>query len=370
MIGDATVEDILPAGLEYIDGSAKLSYDISKNGDSSGKTYIGSNFNENNRNSSYGNIKQVDGEDAVTVEKRADGTTKLTVLLENLKGFSYEGSTNYDSSWYCDGNVVLTIQTRIKDEMLLQGVDETFKNAVTVTNATMAGGKANAYATQEIKQTSDDVLKKTMDNYTSGTVLTFNMYINSEGGDLIYNSDKLEIIDVMSSKMSLATHRDNYFVVTDSAGNQLTAATSENIKSNEYYLTEVESESGTAYKIIVPDGKKLRIQYLVTVDAAVGEEVDISNKAYFVYEGLQPSATGNEVSDHIQISRAQGGTGASATPSFKIYKKDQWGNPVSGVTFTLYKVALGSDGKEASKSLVATKITDSNGDVDFAVLDE
>jgi pilin isopeptide linkage protein len=387
MIGDATVEDILPAGLEYIDGSAKLSYDISSNvvngvkNDSSGKDYIGSSFNENNRNNQdghkYGNIKQVDGEDAVTAEKQADGTTKLTVLLENLKGFSYEGSTNYDSSWYCDGNVVLTIQTRIKDEMLLQGVDETFKNAVTVTNATMASGSASAYASQTIKQTSDDVLKKTMDNYTSGTVLTFNMDINSEGGDLIYNSDKLEIRDVMSSKMSLATHRDNYFVVTDSAGNELTAATSKDITADQYYLEQL---SDTEYKIIVPDGKKLHIQYLVTVDAAVGEKVDISNKAYFVYEGLQASDTGNEVSDQITISRARGGTGTSAdNPSFKIYKEDQWGNPVEGVTFALYEVQQDSNGValydsdgqvKLSGTAVATKTTAATGYVEFTGLKE
>jgi pilin isopeptide linkage protein len=188
---------------------------------------------------------------------------------------------------------------------------------------------------------------------------------------LIYNGDTLEIIDVMSSRMSLATHRSNYFVVTDSAGNQLTEATSEKITADQYYITEIDSEEGTAYKIIVPDGKALHIQYLVMVNAAVGETVKISNKAYFEYEGLQPSDTAKEISDNIKISRATGGSGVHGdNPYFQIFKEDQWGNPVEGATFELYKVTLGSDGKEASKSVVATKTTDSNGYVDFADLDE
>jgi pilin isopeptide linkage protein len=245
-----------------------------------------------------------------------------------------------------------------------------------VTNATMAGGKANAYATQNIKMASENILNKTMDNYTSGTVLTFNMDINTNGEDLIYKTDendgtKLEIMDVMSSKMSLATYRDNYFVVTDGNGNELTEAASDAISSNEYYVTQVESTEGTAYKIIVPDGKKLHIKYLVSVDAAVKEWVDISNKAYFVYEGLQAGDTGNKVEQNVQISSARGSSGTSAdNPSFKIYKKDQWGNPVAGVTFTLYKVTLNSEGKEASKSVITSLTTDATGYVEFKGLED
>jgi hypothetical protein len=369
MIGDATVEDILPAGLKYLD--IKLDYNT---GD--GKTYVGSNFNTSNDNSSYGNIKKdADGNELITVEEQADGTTKLTVLLENLRGFNYN-KDDYKDGWYDDGNVVLTVRTRVDDALLMKGGDLSFTNGVTVTNATMAGGKANAYATQNIKMASENILNKTMDNYTSGTVLTFNMDINTNGEDLIYKTDendgtKLEIMDVMSSKMSLATYRDNYFVVTDGNGNELTEAASDAISSNEYYVTQVESEEGTAYKIIVPDGKALHIQYLVSVDAAVGEKVDISNKAYFVYEGLQAGDTGNKVEQNVQISRARGTSGTSAdNPSFKIYKKDQWGNPVAGVTFTLYKVTLNSDGTAGTEIKVKDATTGTDGYAAFDDLDE
>jgi pilin isopeptide linkage protein len=171
--------------------------------------------------------------------------------------------------------------------------------------------------------------------------------------------------------MSLATYRDNYFVVTDGNGNELTEAASDAISSNEYYVTQVESEEGTAYKIIVPDGKALHIQYLVSVDAAVGEKVDISNKAYFVYEGLQAGDTGNKVEQNVQISRARGTSGTSAdNPSFKIYKKDQWGNPVAGVTFTLYKVTLNSDGTAGTETKVKDATTGADGYVEFKDLNE
>jgi hypothetical protein len=389
MIGDATVEDILPEGLEYIEGSATLSYTTSD-----GTTYVDSEFNTSNRNGSNGNIKQVDGKDAVTVENLASGETKITVLLENLKGFSYNTYTqnengtysltksgSYDSDWWKDGNVVLTIQTRVDDDLLLKGAAQSFTNVATVTNDTMAGGSATAYATQALNTTPETVLKKTMDNYTSGTVLTFNLDINSEGGNLVYNSDTLEIMDVMNSKMSLATHRDNYFVVTevDKDGNVLSTlskADSAEITADQYYLEQVgEGE----YKIIVPDGKRLHIQYLVMVNAAIGEKVDISNTAYFVYEGLKPADTQKVTAENITISKAKGGSGASADgPSFKIFKEDQWGNAVEGVTFALYEVQLDNTGAaiyengqvKLSNDPVATKTTDSSGYVGFTGLDE
>jgi pilin isopeptide linkage protein len=240
----------------------------------------------------------------------------------------------------------------------------------------MAYGTRTATATRAISIAAEDNLSKSMNNYTGGTTLTFNMNINSNGYDLVYNKDTLEIMDVMGSKMSLATWKNNYFVVKDKDGNELTAATSEKIKDNEYYVTQVENENGTAYKIIVPDSKALTITYLVTVDAALGEIVNVSNKAYFNYDGLNNGSSGASTEQRITISRASASTGTDADASFKIYKQDQWGGPVAGVTFALYTVQLddngtaqyGSDGQVVLDSLIATKTTDSTGFVEFTNL--
>jgi hypothetical protein len=245
-------------------------------------------------------------------------------------------------------------------------------------------GSATATATQKVTLASEDSLKKSMTGYTSGTTLSYTLNINSNGEDLVYvdenskdKKDVLEIMDVMSSKMSLAVWKENYFVVTDSEGNRLTAAASEDIGANEYYVTKVDDAENTVYKIIVPDGKALTITYLVTVDAAIGEKVDASNKAYFVYEGLKPEDTAKEAGSEIVIANARGGTGTSADASFKIYKQDQWGGAVAGATFTLYKVKLDSNGAAIyennqvalESTPVATKTTDANGFVEFTDLD-
>jgi pilin isopeptide linkage protein len=187
-------------------------------------------------------------------------------------------------------------------------------------------------------------------------------------------------MDVMGSKMSLATWKSNYFVVTDGDGNTLTAADSEDIGENEYYVTQVDSEEGTAYKIIVPDSKTLHITYLVMVDAAIKETVTVSNKAYFNYDGMRDGSDAAKTEEQITIVQAKGSTGASADgPSFQIYKEDQWGNALEGVTFALYEVQQNSTGAAVyntngevalSSSPVAEKTTDANGLVEFTGLDE
>jgi pilin isopeptide linkage protein len=412
MMGDATVEDYLPKGLEYIEGSAKLSYGISQGNDSSKTGYVDDKFYTGNTNSKYGNIKQVNGKDAVTTEEQDDGTTKLTILLENLHGFSlnqYEleadGSYRLDSNgmpiyvkttnpnktdWIKDGNVVLTIQTRISDQNMVNSTTSSYTNKVTVTNATMACGSSTAYATQNVTtNTLDNTLSKNMEGYKGGTTLTFTIDINSRGEDLIYtpeadrgtSKDTLEILDVMSDKMSLATHQSNYFVVKeyDDEGKELrtlTPAASAEIGANEYYVTKAEGadaqEGKTVYKIIVPDGKILKITYKVIVDAAVGEEPDVTNKAYFNYEGLRGDSYTAGKKQSVAITRAKAESGASAKELyFQIYKQDQWGNPIKGVTFQLYKVELNSDGTAGTETAVGTaKATGANGYVTFEDLDD
>jgi pilin isopeptide linkage protein len=392
MMGDATVEDIIPAGLEYVDAS--LDYDTWS---ADTADYMGSSFiSTNDKNGSFsGNIK----ENGITAVKQENGTTKLTVELENLKGYTFDNYTqNADgtwtatvdgsdvsaakkSSWYRNCTVVLTVQTRVSNELLMQGVTQDFTNNVTVYNDTMAYGYRTASKTQTVSMTEADVLNKSMASYTSGTTLKFTLDINKNGEDLIYKTaddegNTLEIMDVMADKMSLATWKDNYFVVKDSAGNELTAADSADISDNQYYLTPVDSDQGTAYRIVVPDGKALTITYLVTVNAAVGEDFHIYNKAYFNYTGLTDGTDASTYEKDVTIKNAKGGTDASADASFKIYKQDQWGNPVKGVTFALYKVVLDDSGAAVYENdqvklgdCIDTKTTDATGYVEFTDLD-
>jgi pilin isopeptide linkage protein len=186
------------------------------------------------------------------------------------------------------------------------------------------------------------------------------MDINSNAQDLIYTADQtngkgtLEIIDVMSDKMSLATTKNNYFVVTDASGNTLTMADSEDIGENQYYVTQITGDPGTTtYKIIVPDGMKLHIKYLVTINAAVGETVKATNKAYFNYDGLRDmEGDNNVVEETFTIAVARGSTSYSAgtKASFQILKQDQWGKAVEGAAFAIYQVKLDSNGAAVTEN--------------------
>jgi pilin isopeptide linkage protein len=249
----------------------------------------------------------------------------------------------------------------------------------------MACGSCTTYATQEVTPSKlEDTLSKNRGTYTGGTTLTFTLDVNKDGKDLIYSPNcktdgmgTLEILDVMDDNMTLATHQNGYFVVKeyDDEGKEkgtLTAATTENIGAYEYYVTKVDGEEGkNTYKIIVPDGMRLTITYKVVVDAAVGETPQITNTAYFNYEGLKKSNYAAGYNKGVTITKAQGSSNASAKePYFQIYKQDQWGNPIKGVTFALYKVALNDDGTAGAETYVSEAVTDKDGYVLFDNLND
>jgi pilin isopeptide linkage protein len=225
-----------------------------------------------------------------------------------------------------------------------------------------------------------------MGSYNGGTTLTFTLDINKDGKDLVYtptddrktSKDTLEILDVMGSNLTLATHQSGYFKVeeydyeTKKVTGTLTAASSEDIGYDQYYVTKVDGEDGKkTYKIIVPDGKALKITYKAVVDAAVGEEPQISNTAYFNYKGLTGDDYTAEINTSQKIWKAEGSTNASATePYFQIFKQDQWGNPIEGVVFELYKVTLNSNGTVGEKTWYKMATTDATGLVTFDDLDD
>jgi pilin isopeptide linkage protein len=273
---------------------------------------------------------------------------------------------------------------------MVKGSIKSYTNKVTVTNATMASGSCTTYATQQVTQNKlEDSLSKDRGTYNGGTTLTFTLDVNANGEDLVYtpekergtSTDTLEILDVMDGNLTLATHQKDYFVVTgtevdEATGDEttvtLTPATSEKIGKYEYYVTKVDGEDGkNTYKIIVPDGIKLKITYKAVVDAAVGESPKITNTAYFNYEGLKKDAYAANYDKEVKITKAQGTSNASAKePYFQIYKQDQWGNPIKGVTFKLYKVALNSDGTAGAETYVKEAITDKDGYVTFDDLND
>jgi pilin isopeptide linkage protein len=105
----------------------------------------------------------------------------------------------------------------------------------------------------------------------------------------------------------------------------------------------------------VPDGKHLVIIYWATFEGSDGDEVNVSNKASFFYNGVIRSGGGDATSNNIVVSDSS--SSVFVGPVFYLKKADQYGNAVSGVTYTLYEVTLNADGSEASRKEITTQTT-------------
>jgi pilin isopeptide linkage protein len=187
----------------------------------------------------------------------------------------------------------------------------------------------------------------------------------------------------MGKGMSLTTSHTNSFKVydvtnvsdlLDSDGNVVVskAQTGEDITDqcsvvnitgqNIDGMTEDEVGKPT-YLITVPDGKHLAIIYWATFEGAEGDNVTISNRASFFYNSALQSGSGDKTSDEVVASESS--SSLFVGPFFYLKKTDQWGNNVSGVTYTLYEVSVDNSGNETGKIEVMTQTTSDDGTVYF-----
>jgi pilin isopeptide linkage protein len=138
----------------------------------------------------------------------------------------------------------------------------------------------------------------------------------------------------------------------------------------------VVDDNGKWFQIKVPDQTKVRIEYYVGFDGIEGDYVRLSNKAYFLYDLTDLTDRSTVESDEtFEIVAAKFSTGT--TPFFTLLKKDQSGNPVEGVEFTLYgltdpntnKVIDGAVNDNGTVNLekcsVLKKTTNEKGEVKF-----
>jgi hypothetical protein len=372
MNGEATVVDTIPDNLTYLPETLTLTY-----GDTEIPTYI--KDYEQYGDSQWGSVEitysKGSGNGEIDSSSYDESTRQLTVNLKNLLGYSFRSGSSFDASlamnggWWDDGTVTLTYETRVDDLTLLTDADGkvTFNNVVTVTSDTMAFGSSTAKYTEEIEIAStSENLVKTMNTYNGGYTLTFNMAINPNSTDLITGEDTIKVLDVMGSKLSMKM--DTVKVTETDTGSEV-----------DFTVTQVETSDGThTYEFTVPDSKKLTITYKALMDGALGEPMNISNTAYFEYEGKAVEASGATASDSFSIYAGGAEGGASGTPCVHVYKYDQWDNPVAGAVFEVYEVMLSDDGEAQynekgevvlSDDPVKTGTTGADGIIQFEGLD-
>jgi pilin isopeptide linkage protein len=324
--GDATVEDILPDGLTYVEGSA----------------YIESTSqNKAPAGTAIGTITETA---VLDDDGNSTGRTKLTIpitgLVRDEKGPRGNSYSSYGFS--SDGMVTIVIKTRVDDailQSLTSGRTRSFTNEATL--------KADGleYTDKASKTISGNVLSKAYE-YTQGSDVKFTLTVNPDGTDLVQQTDDdtITIVDAMSASMALDTSLENYFQVLDEDGVALTEVEDDTqVDETHYALVDSTQLNGShAFLVTVPDDRPLTIVYYVVVNGVDGDVISISNTAHIVtadYEGSN-ATNGSSVNTTINLN-IEGDI--SVRPYFYVFKQDQWGNPVEGATFTLYKVLLTED---------------------------
>jgi hypothetical protein len=228
--------------------------------------------------------------------------------------------------------------------------------------------------------------------------ILFSMDINPTSQDLMPDDEPLTVYDIMETGMRLATEHtvsfdsdelqyfdvydvsklkdtqiyqtndDGSFKLDDSGNKQLdTTKIRENgtlLSADDYTLEDVTGQEvegmdandvgKPAYKITVPDGKRIIILYWASVEGSVGDEVEKNNQVHFFYNGTLRTNSGGTFEGSVKILEAS--SSLFTGPFMKLKKTNQSGEAVEGATFTMYKYVDGVNDEE-----YMTVVTGENG---------
>ncbi len=247
----------------------------------------------------------------------------------------YGWTTNYYTKgqkaiWEVDGlvnggekdqyAVEFQVLCRVTDPEVLQGGKEkTFDNKVTLLSKDGIAIDDHRSAVTLKRQT----MEKTgiYDSKVNSGRYPFQITINELGEDLVKGSDQITLVDEMCEVLTVDT----------------TSIKVINTKINEPVTNWTSSVDGKTLRIILPDNLPLTITYEAKVNAAPGQQINISNKAY--WEGYAQSGGSSVKVENFSYS-VGGSVESNNTPTVKVIKLDQNNNQIylEGAEFTLTKV--------------------------------
>jgi pilin isopeptide linkage protein len=357
--GDATLEEYLPEGLSFV--SAEISQRP---------------FSNLTKDTTLGDITQEE-------YTNDDGKTcvKVNIPIKSLFGYVVTSSrfptgVGPYTGWSRAGEIQIKVVTKVDNAWRLNLSDNTklTNKAVLTDNDSLPVGGVTATGTATVPATQQ--IEKSMIGKENPAYVQYALNVNSNGDNLLPgDNDTLEIVDIMGEGMSLTTAHANSFKVydvtnvsnlLDSDGDVIASQAQTGVDitdqcsivniTGQYIDGMTDDEVGKpTYQITVPDGKHLAIIYWAAFEGAEGENVSISNRASFFYESQLQSGSGDKTSDSVVASEAS--SSLFVGPFFNLKKTDQWGNAVSGVTYSLYEVAVDSSGNETGRTKIMTKTT-------------
>lgn len=261
------------------------------------------------------------------------------------------------------GYVKLTYKTAIKRSVLDTSTNSTkLKNSARAESGDKKFGSGSGTVT-----INNNVLLKTGDQVANSNRIRYTILVNESAVNLKSDSDFLELVDVMDAQCALVPSSVKVYQHKDKGWNLL--------GSDEYTVgaETIKDESGAActkMTLKVPDGSHLKVQYEVIPAGNAGETVSLTNKASLtgVWDGEESHSKNWEIQ---KASGSAGGSGYGVTVT-KVDKSDIE-KKLSGATFTLYKVDMGTaltDGVDAAKTVFQEVSTGDSGTATFGTADK
>lgn len=238
------------------------------------------------------------------------------------------------------------------DEVLLGGEQKSFTNKVTLLSKD--GQTIIDTASNEVTMSKRDNLSKSnnfdkehAEDNTSQTI-NYTITANALGQTLPLNDgNKLTLVDKLDENLELDP----------------TTIKAKEENGNEVHIDDKSYDPKTnTLEISIPNGKTVIITYSVTVKAAPGTPVDLSNKVF--WKSYSENGGENDVIKGFKYHLAAGGsTEGEENPQLTITKMDENKlEPIKDVKFDVYECKLNGEAIErvSSKGSISGK-TDANG---------
>lgn len=238
------------------------------------------------------------------------------------------------------------------DKVLLGGEEKSFTNKVTLlspdgqTIIDTASNEATMSKRDNLSK-SDNFDRELVDNNTSQTI-KYTITANALGQTLPLNDgNKLTLVDKLDENLELDP----------------TTIKAKDENENEVHIDDKSYDPKTnTLEISIPNGKKVIITYSVTVKAAPGTPVDLSNKVF--WKSYSENGGENDVIKGFKYRLAAGGsTEGERNPQLTITKMDENKlEPINGVNFDVYECELNDEKiQRVSSRGKISGITDANG---------
>ena len=237
------------------------------------------------------------------------------------------------------------------DKVLLGGEEKSFTNKVTLlsgdgqTIIDTASNEATMSKRDNLSK-SDDFNREHAEDNTSQTI-NYTITANALGQTLPLNDgNKLTLVDKLDENLELDP---TTIKAKEENGNEVSIDKSYDSKTN-------------TLEISIPNGKKVIITYSVTVKAAPGTPVDLSNKVF--WKSYSENGGENDVIKGFKYRLAAGGsTEGEENPQLTITKMDENKlEPIKDVKFDVYECELNGKAikRVSSRGKISGK-TDANG---------